>query len=112
MKDSDVRKKSIKSGKVKMANPAALERMDLTNPDFIVTEVTPEFFGSSYRNYGGFVIRWGTKSAGFGEISIAKDKDGILRCDNERMSREFVKSVLACLVDSCKFYDEEENTKK
>jgi hypothetical protein len=97
----------IKAGKMEFANPDALQRMDRANPDFTVTEAVLEPFGPNEHNKGGFIVRWGTKSAGFGEMSVWVKKDGTLRCDNEGMSRKFLKEVLALLVDNCNLDDNE-----
>jgi hypothetical protein len=70
-----------------------LARMDARKPDFTVTEATVTTFDK-----GWFVIQWGTVSAGFGETTFMM-RDGKLFCDTECMSRNFVKAVLAKLVD-------------
>lgn len=60
--------------------------------DFTVTRATIEH--SSER---AIVIAWGTKSAGFGELTLYKCDDGTWCCDSECMSPRFVCDVLACL---------------
>ena len=49
-------------------------------------------------NDGGFILRWGGKSSGvlgfgFGQIAFYY-KNGVLHCDSEEMSKEFVQAVL------------------
>ena len=45
-------------------------------------------------------ICWGRPGIGFGEVVFYTDDDGNLKCDNEGMSREFIKEVLCDLVDN------------
>jgi len=54
-------------------------------------------------NDGGFVLCWGAKGVGFGEVTFSKDKDNKLHVQSECMGREFVKKALAALVDSAKW---------
>jgi hypothetical protein len=61
-------------------------------PDFTVTAV--EVVGLK----GGLVLRWETKSAGFGELTISA-RHGELFMDTETMGPAFVKSVLGKVVD-------------
>lgn len=69
----------------------------MVEPDFTVTHV--ELTECWFREYSsGFLIKWGTKSAGFGEMTVTV-KDGIFRIQNEAMSKEFLKQVFAKLVD-------------
>jgi hypothetical protein len=59
-------------------------------PDFTVVDV--EVLRAPY-------LRWQTASAGFGEVRFYRGEDGRVHCENECMSRDFVKSVLMRLVD-------------
>jgi hypothetical protein len=45
------------------------------------------------------VLTWETVSGGFGELTIYLNDAGEVEIDSERMSKEFVKSVLAKWVD-------------
>jgi hypothetical protein len=47
---------------------------------------------------GGFSVAWSVKGIGYGEFSFWV-KDGKLRCDNECMSKDFIKLILGKLVD-------------
>jgi len=51
------------------------------------------------RNDGGFIISWGCKNVGFGELTFSI-KNGETHCDSETMSREFIKQALEHLVES------------
>lgn len=62
--------------------------MNPNSPNFEVTDTELD-----YSTPTSFLIRWGTKSAGFGEVSFTQRMNE-LQCDNECMSRRFVKSVL------------------
>ncbi len=64
--------------------------------------------GFNHKGKTGFVIGWGCKDIGFGELTFSSeakfDTNGFpdqtqWECDNELMSREFVKAVLAKLGD-------------
>ncbi len=63
-------------------------------PDFTVTAAKVSFHENA------MVVSWETVSAGFGEISFYYDDDGVLTCDTECMSTEFVGSVLAKVAES------------
>lgn len=87
-----------REGKVEAKDPSALDSMlDAINtgkePDWNVTKVELE---------SSFGIHWATVSAGFGEV-VFYLKDGKPHCDSEGMSKQFVMSVLAKLVDSATF---------
>ena len=56
-------------------------------------------------NDGGFVVSYGAKGFGFGNVSFVIKKDGSLVCDSEREDRETVKYILNCLVDRAEFKD-------
>ena len=65
--------------------------------DFTVTAVRfAGFF--EYEGNKGFALEWETKSAGFGELAICEESGKIV-CDNEAMSADFIKAVLAKWVD-------------
>ncbi len=104
---------NIKDGNAVWANPAADACFDrgitLSKPDFTVTEAVLESCwgpwddeenSANNGNRGGFKICWGTKSAGFGEMCMVINHEGKLECDHETMGPEFVKEVLAKLVDN------------
>lgn len=72
-------------------------------PDFAVTGAEIEQVWGRWRrgkrgNDGGFNVAWRTKSAGFGHATFYLKK-GQLHCDNECMSREFLKSVMCALLE-------------
>lgn len=68
-------------------------------PDFTVTHSAIRTAWS--REYTkGFVIQWGTKSAGFGELTFYQLEDGRLQFQNEGMSADFCKRVLTHLLES------------
>lgn len=66
-----------------------------TERDFTVTRAT---IGSTGENH--IVITWGTKRAGFGELTLYRRDDGTWWCDSECMSPAFVASVLAFLAST------------
>lgn len=45
-------------------------------------------------------VSWLVRDFGFGQIYFYY-KDGQLYCDNEMMSKEFIKKILCAMVDSC-----------
>lgn len=49
-----------------------------------------------------FTLNWSTDNIGFGQFRFY-EKDGELFCDNEMMSKEFVKRMLCQMVDECAF---------
>ena len=99
MTEDEAREKLIEAceaGRVEFRDGKAIERMDIRNPkpDFTVTDAKVSQFEKNW-----LVIEWGTVSAGFGELTLTV-RDGKLYFDTESMSREFVKAVLAKLVDT------------
>lgn len=68
-------------------------------------------------SFEGFRIDWGAKGIGFGQIDFFYKKEDdkldeygvpipegrVLYCDNEFMSKEFVRAVLDKLVDNAQF---------
>mgnify|MGYP001176812753 CR=1 FL=1 len=111
---------AIKAGRVSFAPRAeeSLARMSLDNPDFTVTAVTMNE-GNLRDNAGRWIgFEWETVSAGFGETVFCLYNDGRVEIDNEAMSRDFIKNVLAkCeneeirerllrLLPTAKLYDE------
>jgi len=61
--------------------------------------------GSTAGNDGGFDIQWETRSCGFGRLTFYIKK-GRLFCDNQRMSRKFIKKALCRLADEVELEDE------
>lgn len=53
---------------------------------------------------GGFDVAWSTISAGWGSFTFYKRKNGQWICDNEAMSRKFLKTVLCKLADEVEFH--------
>lgn len=50
-------------------------------------------------------VQWSAENIGFGELYFAQDEDGTIHCDNEYMSKEFIKAVLCEMVDRCVLED-------
>lgn len=63
-------------------------------------------FGKKQEQNNGFIVAWGRKNWGFGEFTFAM-KDGKIVCDNECMSKQFIKDVLCALVDECELVHKE-----
>lgn len=84
----------------------AYSRPSDVKPDFTVKEARLVSGWKTDVNNVGFVVRWATESAGFGELSVHV-LDGRLTIDNERMTKGFVKEVLSKLVDSAELVDPE-----
>lgn len=76
-----------------------LNFMQGKKPDFTVTHTQLD---SAWDRGGskGFLISWGTKSAGFGELAIFQTTEGELRIDNESMGPDFCKRVLFHLLST------------
>jgi len=79
----------------------------VSKPDFTITHTECEFWESNERNNGGLLISWTTKSAGFGTTTVFEDNEGVLRCDNECMSREFLLSVFEHVLQTVVLTDKE-----
>lgn len=74
--------------------------------------------GFDNEKFEGFRVNWGAKGIGFGQLDFYYDKseDELdeqgeiskrkLRCDNECMSKEFVKAVLNKLIEEAEFHDQ------
>lgn len=54
-------------------------------------------------------VNWVWEGKGFGQINIHKTAAGVIT-DTEYMSRESVRQIMAAVVDSLRFKDEEEDT--
>lgn len=50
----------------------------------------------------GFTIAWSAIGVGFGETTFYMGRDGLMHCDNECMSREFLAHVLAKFLEGVK----------
>lgn len=87
-------KQAIQEGRVEWDNEEAIDRLCLKNPDFTVVEVKVTGIAASC-----FRIAWATESAGFGSVTFYLD-EGNLHCDNEAMSRRFLKDVMSKLIDT------------
>ena len=65
---------------------------------------------------GSCSVGWSAKGIGFGSFYFfeKKDDDGEIRlyCDNECMSREFIKKMLCVMVDEAIMLDENRKDKK
>ena len=100
--DLDEVRRLAREGKVDLANPEAAERMMAarragTPRDKTVTEVG---IRAVWENDGGkgFIVTWGTVSAGFGELTLHVDKEGKVSLDTETMGREFAQAVFQKLL--------------
>lgn len=83
-----------REGKVKFDSELVIS----DNPDFTIKSV--KLIGANELEDGlAFDLAWTTESAGFGHTTFY-NKKGKLYCDNETMSKDFVKAVM------CKFVDE------
>jgi hypothetical protein len=69
------------------------------NPEFTHSELDKE------DGFGRFNLQWGAVGIGFGEFTFFY-RNGVLMCDNECMSKEFVKKALCAMVDNCTSVDE------
>ena len=72
--------------------------------DFTITRVNVEFWGKHERNDGGVVLSWGTANAGFGECTFYL-QDGKMQCQNECMSKEFIKTLFDFMLENTEFED-------
>jgi hypothetical protein len=52
-----------------------------------------------------FGFDWSAKGIGFGQFYFYQDKYGVIHCDNECMSKEFIKRILCSMVDQCELAD-------
>lgn len=50
-------------------------------------------------------LMWAVNDVGFGQFYFY-EKDGKIHCDNECMSKEFIKKVLNDMIDDCILDDE------
>jgi len=65
------------------------------NPEFVYTKLS----GVREQSRPGFVVDWGIKGIGFGQI-ILFTKEGKLILDHECTDKKFAKQVLGSLIDS------------
>lgn len=72
------------------------------NPEFVYTEL--QAWSKHEGNDGGFLIQWGAKGIGFGEIAFVKEGDKI-KCYTECMSKEFVKKTVLQFLDKVEYID-------
>lgn len=72
--------------------------------DFTIVEAEIESVWGPYdeNNRGGISIGWSTVSAGFGSLTLWKDKGGNLHIDREAMGDEFCLSVFKKLLETAK----------
>lgn len=57
--------------------------------------------------HNAFGLNWVAPSIGFGQFYFY-EKNGVVHCDNENMSKAFIKTVLCRLVDECELTDPHE----
>jgi hypothetical protein len=98
--DTEKACKAILDGRIEFTPrvKAALQSMDLENPDHTITGVQVLFWGPFNNNQGGMGIDWMTKSAGCGRADFYI-KDGKLHCMNEAMSKQFVATLLDFMLE-------------
>jgi hypothetical protein len=89
---------------IDVAVPEALEGLgkalrERTPLDFTVTH-TKIRTAWSREGTKGFVVSWGTKSAGFGELTLYQNEDGSFRVDDECMGPDFCRKVILHLFKS------------
>ena len=51
-----------------------------------------------------FVLQWSMPEVGFGQFRFYT-KDNVVYCDNECMSKEFIKKILCHMIDNCVLED-------
>jgi hypothetical protein len=125
MNESEAREKitkAIESGNVVVSEmaEASFANMDLDNPDrvadFTITDIKLNCWGpwkkADFGNEGGFEIQWETVNCGFGSTTVYV-KDGKIKCDNEAMGKNFIRSVFEKLIQDmelmCIFTPSEDN---
>jgi hypothetical protein len=60
--------------------------------------------GDLIEKTSNITFAWGIDNFGFGETVFFYD-DGVLKCDNETMSKESIKKILCEFVDRAEFID-------
>ena len=74
------------------------------NPEFTYTKLSGPW-GPHSGNDGGFIIQWGCKGVGFGELAFYK-KDGKIYCDTEMESKKFIRrAILHWLENEVEYVD-------
>ena len=82
----------------------AIQRVLDGTPDYCLpTPEEAQMIRMGAEDYAAF--QWGLPGTGFGNI-VFYTKDGELRCDNECMSKKFIKERLCKMVDDCILDDE------
>lgn len=94
--------------------PLSAEVDDTKNKkyDFSYCDLTSAW-GPHDGNNGGFVLSWGVKGFGFGQLtfcikggkvdSLGTYSGGKTQCDSETLSKDFVKQALDKFIDGVKF---------
>ncbi len=113
-KDIETIRKCAAEGRIKMspqgekyfARAGGISR----TPDFGIVDVVIESVwgpwhhsnpaGEDTGNEGGITIGWQSVSAGWGSLTIYKDRYGTIQAQTEMMGREFCKSVLMKLAET------------
>ena len=118
--DNEELANAIQNGvKIDEANKEAFSNMisnfaDGQKSDFTIADVQLRQCWGPWKkrgkegNQGGFDVAYQMATAGFGSVTIVLKNDGTIYCDNEGMSRKFVKEVLCKLVDKMKFQSEKD----
>lgn len=105
---TDIMKRAILKGNVRISKEGeeVLAAMNPHDPErFTITDVKLDCWGPYKGNKSGFCIHWVTKAAGFGSMTVYVDNDGKLKCDNEAMGKNFLKTVLVALLDKMELDD-------
>lgn len=74
------------------------KRGELTDEDWEITEASIDEYWVQM-GPGELCVRWQTRGAGYGLLTFVTSPGGVLRCDNEGMSRAFCKRVLSKLAE-------------
>lgn len=95
-------KKILNKWKSKRRDSRYQRRVDNMEYSYCVLGAT---WGPHKGNNGGFIIQYGIKNFGFGEVTFVIEKDGSLTCDTETCPRAFVERCLMELLKRAKLRD-------
>jgi hypothetical protein len=85
--------------KIMIFNKEDLEKAK-ENPDIIYTELKTWSKQEGNDNDGGFIISYGIKDFGFGELTFFTKDDKVF-CDSEGTSKELCRKILNKFFDNC-----------
>jgi len=80
----------------------------MTKKTSIIDDIKISDFETEKLINNPFKILWSVKKFGFGEFAFYEDEQGELYCDNEYMSKDFIKKCLTAFVDKCKLTSDNE----